>query len=151
TTRQPMRTLVDAMFEAERREGVLSVSFGHGFQFADLPRVGAKMLVVTDGDHDLAHQIARELGLRAYALRKEIGFEHISLPVERALATALASNRPPVVVADQSDNTGGGAPGDATFALRWLLDNNATDVAMATFYDPEIVKIARKAGKGARL
>src|SRR5205085_875420 len=57
----------------------------------------------------------------------------------------------PVVVADQSDNPGGGAPGDATFALRWLLDHRADGVAMAIFYDPEVVKIARKAGRGATL
>jgi microcystin degradation protein MlrC len=54
-------------------------------------------------------------------------------------------------VADQSDNTGGGAPGDATYALRWLLDHDAKGVAIAIFYDPEVVKIAKKAGKGATL
>ena len=42
TTRQPMREFVDAMIEAERREGVLSVSFAHGYQFADLPHVQGK-------------------------------------------------------------------------------------------------------------
>jgi microcystin degradation protein MlrC len=57
----------------------------------------------------------------------------------------------PVVVADQSDNVGGGAPGDATFALRWLLDHEARDVAMAIFYDPEVVNITKKAGKNATI
>jgi len=54
-------------------------------------------------------------------------------------------------VADQSDNTGGGAPGDATFVLRWLLEHGAQDAALAIFYDPEVVKLARKAGRGASL
>lgn len=151
TTRQPMRAVVDAMSEAEQRKGVLSVSFGHGFQFADVPHMGAKTLVVADGDRDLAQQVAREFGLRLYGLRKEIGFESLSLPLQEALSKAVASRKTPVVVADQSDNPGGGAPSDSTFALRWLLDHNAQDVAMAIFYDPEVVKIARKAGKGARL
>jgi len=151
TSSQPLRGFVDAMTEAERREGVLSISFGHGFQFADVPQVGAKMLVVTDDDQGLAEQVAREFGLRVHALRREIGFDSLALPMEEALSKALASKKTPVVVADQSDNAGGGAPGDATFALRWLLDHQAEDVAMAIFYDPEVVRIARKAGKGATL
>jgi microcystin degradation protein MlrC len=151
TTREPLRGFVDAMTRAEQRDGVLSVSFGHGFQFADVLHLGAKLLVVTDNNQDLATQVAQELGLQVYGLRREIGFDSLSLPMEGALSQALASKRSPVVVADQSDNVGGGAPGDATFALRWLLDHRAEDVAMAIFYDPEVVKITKKAGKGARL
>src|SRR5579862_7741272 len=71
--------------------------------------------------------------------------------MDEALSRALASNKTPIVVADQSDNAGGGAPGDATFALRWLLDRQAEDVALAIFYDPEVVKTARKAGIGTTL
>jgi microcystin degradation protein MlrC len=151
TSRQPMRGLVDAMTEAERRNGVLSLSFAHGFQCADVPNMGAKVLAVTDNDPALARQVAREFGLRIYERRAEIGFESLSLPLEQALSKALASHATLVVVADQSDNTGGGAPGDATFALRWLLDHAAEDVALALFYDPEVVRIAKKAGEGATL
>lgn len=151
TSRQPLRGFVDAMMDAEQRKGVLSISFGHGFQFADVPHVGAKVLVVTDNDLPLAEQVAREFGLRVYGLRQEIGFDSLSLPMEEALSKALASKKTPVVVADQSDNIGGGAPGDATFALRWLLEHQAEDVAIAIFYDPQVVKIAKKAGQGATL
>jgi microcystin degradation protein MlrC len=63
----------------------------------------------------------------------------------------LLGTKTPVVVADQSDNVGGGAPGDSTAALRWLLDHGAQDVALAILYDPEVVRIARKAGQGATL
>lgn len=151
TSRPPLRALVDEMKEAERRPGVLSVSFGHGFQFADLPHVGAKVLVVTDSNPALAAQVAREFGLRVRQLRRQIGFDSFSLPMDAALSQALASGRAPIVVADQSDNTGAGAPGDATFVLRWLLDHGAQDCATAIFYDPEVVRIARKAGPGAQL
>jgi microcystin degradation protein MlrC len=151
TTRRPLRQFVDSLGEAERGAGVLSVSFGHGFPLADLSQVGAKMLVVTDDDPALAAQLARELGMQAHSLRRDIGFESVSLPMEEALAKALSSRLTPVVVADQSDNVGGGAPGDATFALRWLLARDAKDAAVAIFYDPEVVRIARRAGAGARL
>jgi microcystin degradation protein MlrC len=151
TSRQPMRGFVDAMKGAERRNGILSISFGHGYPFADVPHIGAKVLVVADNDAELARQVARELGLAVYGLRREIGFDTLSLSMEEALTRALASTRRPVVVADQSDNAGGGAPGDATFALRWLLEHQATEVAMGTFYDPEVVRIAMRAGRGATL
>jgi microcystin degradation protein MlrC len=151
TSRQPLRGFVDEMMEVEHRDGVLSVSFGHGFQFADVPNVGAKMLIVADADEILAQSLARELGMRVYRLRHEIGFDSLSLPLDDALARALAAQSFPVVVADQSDNAGAGAPGDATFALRWLLDHGASEVAMAIFYDPEAVRLASKAGEGATL
>jgi microcystin degradation protein MlrC len=151
TTREPLRSFVNSMMAVEKRAGVLSMSFGHGFQYADVPHVGAKFLVVTDNDRSLAEQVAREFGLRAYGLRRQIGFDSLSLPMEEALSKALASSKWPVVVADQSDNAGGGAPGDAAYALRWLLDHKAGNVAIAIFYDPEVVKIAKKAGEGATL
>lgn len=151
TSRQPLRGFVDSMMKAEWRSGVLSVSFAHGFQFADVPHAGAKMLVITDGDQALAQQVVRELGLKVYGLRRQISFDSLSLPIDEALSKALAVRKNPVVVADQSDNTGAGAPGDATYALQWLLDHKAQDVAMAIFHDPEVVKIARKAGPGTTL
>jgi microcystin degradation protein MlrC len=151
TTREPLRNLVDAMTEAERRPGVLSVSFGHGFQFGDVPHMGAKVLVVADDDAALAARVAREFGERVHALRDRIGFERLSLPLEPALIRAIESTRRPVIVADQSDNAGGGAPADSTYALRWLLDHGVRELGMAIHYDPEVVKLARKAGIGATL
>ncbi|HEV2271661.1 MAG TPA: M81 family metallopeptidase [Steroidobacteraceae bacterium] len=151
TSREPMRAFVNALAAGERRDGVLSLSLGHGFQFADVGHAGAKLLAVTDGDPQLARKVAREYGLEAYALRREIGCESFSLPLDEAISQALAVAIHPVVIADQSDNPGGGAPGDATYALRWLLDHQIEDVGMAFFYDPEVVRTARRAGKGARL
>lgn len=151
TSRQPLRQFVEDMMSEERRNGVLSLSFAHGFPFADLPYVGAKMLVITDGDPELAQHLAAKFGKRAHDLRAGIGFDSISLTMEQALVKAVSSDATPVVVADQSDNPGAGAPGDATFALRWLIEHGAQDVAMAIFHDPEVVKIAGKAGVGAQL
>jgi microcystin degradation protein MlrC len=151
TTAQPLRAFVDSMAEAERRPGILSISFGHGFQFADVPHVGAKVLVIADGDPALAQRMAHQLGSQVYGLRRSIGFDALSLSMEAALSRAMRSTKHPVVVADQSDNTGGGAPGDSTFALRWLLEHDARDAAIALIYDPEVVRLARKAGLGAVL
>jgi microcystin degradation protein MlrC len=95
--------------------------------------------------------MAHQLGSQVYGLRRSIGFDALSLSMEAALSRAMRSTKHPVVVADQSDNTGGGAPGDSTFALRWLLEHDARDAAIALIYDPEVVRLARKAGLGAVL
>lgn len=151
TSRAPMRNLVNRMMALERQNGVLSVSLGHGFQFADVPHVGAKVLAITDNNLALAAKVAREFGIEIYDARHEIGCESFALPMEEAFSRALASDRTPVVIADQSDNPGGGAPGDATFALQWVLDRGLTGVAMALLYDPDVIRIAKLAGTGAEL
>ena len=56
-----------------------------------------------------------------------------------------------VVIADQSDNAGGGAPSDSTFALRALLNRGVTDVAIGMIWDPIAVRVAMSAGEGATL
>lgn len=151
TSREPLRGVVDDMIAAERSRSALSLSFAHGFKSADVPHLGARVLAVTDGDRAGAERLARDFGLRLYGLRRQIGFDSLSLPLEQALHRALRSDSSIVVVADQSDNVGGGGPGDATFALRWLLDHGAADVAMGIFYDPQVVEIASNAGVGAQL
>jgi microcystin degradation protein MlrC len=151
TTVQPMRAFVDAMNAAESRPGILSLSFGHGFQFADVPHIGAKMLAIADGDIELARQTAQEFGMKVYGLRREIAVDRTALSLEAALSRAVASSKKPVVVADQSDNPGGGAPSDATFALRWLVDHGIDNVGMAIFHDPEVVRQAKAVGNGARI
>lgn len=151
TTRKPLRGFVDSMTEAEKRPGVLSVSFGHGFQFGDVSNLGAKVLAISDADPRLATEVAQEFGMRAYAIRDEIGFHSFSKSMDEALRYAVAQERGPVIVADQSDNPGGGAPGDATYVLRWLLERRVRNVAMAIIFDPDTVRTAREAGVGSKI
>jgi microcystin degradation protein MlrC len=148
TNREPLRHLVEAMSGAERQPGILSISMGHGFPFGDVRHGGSKMLVLSDDDAGLATRTAMDFAARAHALRAEIGFENISLSLEDALPHGLAL--PGLsVIGDQSDNPGGGAPGDATFALRWAIEHNMSDAAFAILCDPEAVMKARTAGVGA--
>ena len=49
--------------------------------------------------------------MKVHGLRHEIGFQAISLGMDVALQKAVASRATPVVVTDQSDNPGEGAPG----------------------------------------
>ncbi len=50
TTEQPLRGFVDRMLAQEGRDGILSLSLGHGFPWGDVAEIGAKIVVVADGD-----------------------------------------------------------------------------------------------------
>jgi microcystin degradation protein MlrC len=152
TDRQPMRDFVDQRLRAtEQLPGVLSVSLAHGFPFSDVPRLGANMLVVTDGDRERAAQLAEQLGREFAALREQVTLAPLSMRegLDRALALPVTGR--PVVVADVSDNAGGGAPGDSTFVLRELLERGVTGAALAPIWDPIAVRLAFSAGAGSRL
>ncbi|MEM7024101.1 MAG: MlrC C-terminal domain-containing protein [Pseudomonadota bacterium] len=56
-----------------------------------------------------------------------------------------------MVVADPSDNAGGGAPSDATPILRRLLDRGIGDAALGPIWDPIAVQFCHAAGEGAKL
>ena len=71
TPTEPMKTVVAEMQAAEGKDGVLSVSFAHGFPWQDVPDTSAKMLVIADGDRGLAAATARRFGERLWSLRDE--------------------------------------------------------------------------------
>ncbi|MEZ4640640.1 MAG: M81 family metallopeptidase [Caldilineaceae bacterium] len=61
TTREPMRSFVDHMSALEGKDGVLSVSLGHCFPWADVPELGVRSLVVTDNRQAKGDEIAADL------------------------------------------------------------------------------------------
>ncbi|GJD47831.1 hypothetical protein OPKNFCMD_0543 [Methylobacterium crusticola] len=149
TSHPPVRRFVDRMSALEGRDGILSVSFGHGFPWGDVPEVGARMLVVADGDAARAAALARTLGEELWAMRAEAETRHDT--IDGAIDAALASRDPrPVVLADIADNAGAGAPSDNTAVLRRLVERGVRDAASGLYWDPGAVAICREAGVGAR-
>jgi hypothetical protein len=58
-TNQPLgRAFVDRIMAMEGKDGVLSISVAHGFSAGDVPEVGTRTLVITDGDPDKASRLA---------------------------------------------------------------------------------------------
>lgn len=145
----PMRGFVDRLLERRNRDGILSISFVHGFPWGDTPVTGAKMLVYADGDGAKAAAVARELGEEIWRLREDTQIR--SLPLEAALDRMAAVNRGPLVVADIADNAGGGAPSDSTFVLRAVLERGMTDIGIALMYDPQAVAFCHEVGEGAEI
>ena len=149
TTKQPMRGFVDEMMAREGKDGILSLSVAHGFPWSDHERTGCRAFAICDGDADQAAAEAEALGRKLFDLRHELWRE---MPdIDTALDMAVAAPEGTVVLADMSDNAGGGAPSDATFLLRAMMERGLTDVATGVFWDPVAVRICKEAGEGATL
>ena len=149
TPHEPMRTFVNEMMAQEGHDGVLSLSLFHTFPWGDVPSGGVQMLAITDNDPELAQNVAEVWGRKFFDLRHALLFD--SLPMGTALDRAVAAPAGPVVLADQSDNAGGGAPSDSTFVLREMLDRGLQNVAIGMIWDPVAVAVAKSAGEGATL
>ncbi len=145
---EPAASLVRRMQELEKQDRVLSVSLAHGFPWGDVPDASSKVLVVTDGDLELAGRVATELGQEIWALRDST---HPSgLSIDQALDQGVSAPSGPVVLADLGDNAGVGAPSDSTFILRSVLERGISNVATGFYWDPVAVRFCIEAGEGAR-
>lgn len=166
TTVEPIRGFVDRMVELEGTEKILSVSLIHGFPWGDTERTGTRTLVVADGDAEAASGVARRLGEELFAMRNSIQNAYPSIEealdeVQSQLAVGQSVDQVsrgqdvplsgPFVLADMSDNAGGGAPGDSTFLLRAILERGIPDVAVGIFWDPLALRFCTEAGEGATL
>jgi microcystin degradation protein MlrC len=148
TTNEPMRSLVDSMQAAEKRAGVLSVSFGHGFPWGDTPETGSKVLAIADGDPALAQSVATEIGHAIYAKREALlpGFPRIDAALKLGRETNGCA-----VLADTADNAGGGAPSDNVTLLKAMLDAKVERAVFGCVWDPVAVQVCAEAGVGATL
>ncbi|MFN7937656.1 MAG: M81 family metallopeptidase [Bryobacteraceae bacterium] len=150
TTREPMQGFVQRMQLLEGKNGILSVSLGHGFPWGDTPESGMRVLVIADGDSRKAATLAERLGKELWSFRKELAPSFLS--VEQAV-NRIEQHRGarPLVLADAADNPGLGAAGDSTFLLRRLIERKVGGVAIAPMWDRVATQTAEAAGVGARL
>jgi microcystin degradation protein MlrC len=147
TTREPMNGYVAHMQALEDQDGVLSVSLAHGFPWGDVPDMGARVLVITDNLPAQGATLADDLRQRLWAIRDQLRPNYLTM--DAALDRALASDQTPVVLADVSDNAGGGAPSDSTFILRRMIERGITNAAVALLWDVGAAALAMEAGEGA--
>lgn len=148
TTLQPMRGFVDRISAMEGKDGVLSISLAHCFPYADVPELGARVLVITDGQRAAGDALARSLADEFFAMRGKT--QPPFLDPDGAIDAALADPGT-VVVADPSDNPGGGAPGDSTMILRRMIERGVRNAALAPIWDPIAVRMCFMAGVGGKL
>ncbi|HKB05912.1 MAG TPA: M81 family metallopeptidase [Gemmataceae bacterium] len=147
TDRQPMKGLMAAAREWERRPGLLSVSVMGGFQYADVPAMGPSVIAVADSNPDLARSAAEELADRLWDARH--GLNVPCATPEEAVRHAQAATRGPVILVDLGDNVGGGSAGDGTVLLSEILKQNAAG-AVVVLYAPAAVRECQRLGIGGR-
>ena len=153
TSREPMRSFVDRIKALHGKDGILSISVIHGFMAADVPEMGARILVVTDNDKAKGDALAEKLGMELYAMREQTRMTMVGPDegIDRALAARSAVSEKPAVIADVWDNPGGGVAGDGTAILRRMLERDIRSVGIATIWDPVAVTFCHAAGEGASI
>ena len=149
TAHPPIDELFRLIHDAERRPGILSATLSTGFPWADVPDMGASVIVVADGDRQLAQITADEIGNWIWSRRER--WHKKPLTVREAIAAGQLAGRFPIMLADMADNTGGGAPGDSTEVLRTFVEQDLADALVLYLVDVDVAKQAHAAGVGARL
>ena len=149
TYTSPMRELVDDMIATTAAGAdVIDISIAHGFPWGDVADMGAKVWVTTDGDPALAGRLAETWGRRLVSLREAMTPQLLSID---DLVRRARSSDGPLIVADTTDNPGGGAPSDNMAVVAALRAAGIEDVAAALIWDPVAVGVCLDAGEGARL
>ena len=151
TTVPPMKGYLERVRALEGRDGVLSISVAHCFPWADVEEIGTRLLVVTDNQPEKGAALARELGMELFAMRGQTHARYLNMAETMAAVSAWPGGGKPLVLADVSDNAGGGAPSDNTELLRALLDAGTQDALLGMVWDPVAVEMALAAGVGARV
>src|SRR3954468_493595 len=79
TTLPLMRAFVDKVTAMEGRDGILSISIGHCFPFADVPELGGRILVVADGDKAKADAVATRIGEEFVSMRGKTAPDYLGV------------------------------------------------------------------------
>ena len=149
TGHPPMKAVIDELHKFEQRPGVISMTVATGFPWSDVPCVGSSVIAVTDNDNALARATGDEFADWIWKQRERWYAPPVS--VRDALQKGDKTGKYPVILADHTDNTGGGSPGDSTEVLRTFLDLGLHDALLLYMVDPEVARQAHDAGIGANI
>lgn len=148
TAAGPMKTWFDRAREFELQPGVLDVSPYPMQPWLDVAEGGWAVVVHTDGQPDLARQVAAEMANLAWSLRREFWRSERVAPAD-AVAQAVAAREGLVILSDTGDSVYGGAPGDNTVLLNELVKQNVACLSLVPVVDAQAVAAAMAAGVAA--
>jgi microcystin degradation protein MlrC len=153
TQKGPMAELIHRGEALERAGEVLAVSVCAGFALTNIRDVGPSVTVTFDelggvGTGPPAQEIAEAFMDHAWATRDYSSVHMLS--VAEAVARARDGKRgdKPLVIADYTDNPGGGGYGDATAFLKGLIEAQVEGVAFHAICDPQAVEAGMETGIG---
>jgi microcystin degradation protein MlrC len=135
--------------ETEKDPRILSAGLATVQPWLDIPDLGSSVLVVSDGDPELAQSCCAELAAEVWNRRRDYLPELTPLADAVRQAHEIADGL--VVLSDCADSTTSGAPGDSTWVLRELLRYDWRGPALVTLVSPEVVARAREVRIGKEL
>jgi len=149
TTDGPYAEIIDQARALMGHARVLDCSVFSVQPWLDVQDVGCSVLVIADGDAQLAQQEADRLADAFWERRHR--FDVALTPTAEAVRQALASGRGPFILADSADAPSSGAPGDSTAVLRALLTAEPTRDCYLNIVDPPAVAQMVQAGVGQQV
>ena len=137
----------------EQEPGVFAVSINAGFAMADIPEVGPTILVTCQGNLSAHRRFARTLAADMWAQRREVVNRYLTVAEAISAARVHDAAKGPMIIADYSDNPGGGGYGDATELLRGMIEADLPQAAFGPIADPEAAETlhARRPGEAVSL
>lgn len=122
------------------------VSVAFGFAYADVPDVGATVMVITNDDKELAERIANDMNDYIWRVRHEFAGKKLPKTSEgvRLSIEAAKAGKTPVVIADHSDRTG-----NSTHILAELIKQGAKNFCIATIADKKLIEHMKETGTKA--
>lgn len=143
TGKSPSMDIMERARRWEAREADAFVSVFYGYPWSDVPDVGTTVHVMTNGDQGLADRIADDMAEFIWRVREEFAHGTFPMPDEavRRAVRAVAAGETPVVLGDYSDR-----PGDATWILQALIDENLGRVLYAALRDEHAIEALAGAG-----
>ncbi len=128
----PAMEIMEKARRIEEQYPGIYVSVAFGFAYADVPDVGATVMVITNNDQKRADEIADEMS--DYSWQRRLEFAGKKLPkteegVKLSIEAAKAG-KTPVIIADHSDRTG-----NSTHILAELMKQGAENFCIATISD----------------
>ncbi|MBY0503785.1 MAG: M81 family metallopeptidase [Bryobacteraceae bacterium] len=146
TYRGPMHELVQDAEALEARGEAEAISIFPVQPWLDIAEMGCAVVSVTNGRPAVARRQADSFAKRLWRTRRQ--YDITLTPVPEAIHAAL-SIAGPTVLAESSDSTGSGSPGDSTGVLKHLVEAPLTGPAAIFLVDPAAVAKAITAGIGA--
>lgn len=140
TADDPMRRLESMAREIEAtHEDIAAVNVMGGFSFADTMDTGVSFAAVTFGEAAVARKELQRLV--DWSIEHRAEGNKVDRPLvdcRNEIRADVEAGRTPVIVVEPADNIGGGAPGDTTELLRFLLDEQFSN-SVCVINDPVTV------------
>ncbi|MBI1777039.1 MAG: M81 family metallopeptidase [Proteobacteria bacterium] len=144
----PMAELLSRADAIETKGDALVVSICAGFTAADIHDVGPTVTVTSNGADPKAEKIAEEFMDYAWAERAYRSIKLLPIPEVIHRARQGKPGDKPLVIADYTDNPGGGGYGDSTAVLKAMVEAGLRGVGFHAICDPDAVLAGQAAGVG---